>query len=157
MTMSRDSGPPVFFEDFTVGQKVTTQSRKLTEAEIIAFAKDFDPQPFHTDVDAAKQTVFGGLAASGWHTASVTMSLMVNSGLHIAGGMVGLGAEIAWPMATRPGDELKVEVEVLDVVPSQSKATTGLVTILSKTTNQNDETVQTLKACMIVPRRQTAT
>ena len=111
------------------------------------------PQRFHLDDAAAKDTLFGGLAASGWHTAAFTMRLIVGGGAPLAGGVIGSGGEIAWPRPTRPGDVLQVFSEVLEVTPSRSKPERGAVTLLSETRNQRGEVVQTLKSRLIVPRR----
>ena len=145
----------LYFEDFEVGRRFTTASHEIDEAQIVAFAQQFDPQPFHLDAEAAKQTFFGGLAASGWHTASITMRLLVTSGLPIAGGVIGAGGEITWPRPTRPGDVLTVESEVIEVTASRSKPERGIVTIRSDTRNQHDETVQIMIARLVVPRRET--
>jgi acyl dehydratase len=115
----------LYLDDLHVGRRFTSGTHALDEKQITAFAREFDPQPFHTDHDAAKATLFHGLAASGWHTAAITMRLQVNGGLPIAGGIVGLGGEVAWPTATRPGDVLHVESEVVEVVPSRSRPDRG--------------------------------
>ena len=125
----------------------------MDEAQIKAFAGQFDPQPFHLDDATAKDTLFAGLAASGWHTAAITMRLLVDGGAPIAGGVVGAGGEIAWPKPTRPGDILQVKSEILDVTPSRSRPDRGMVTIRSETFNQRGEIVQTLTAKLVVPRR----
>jgi acyl dehydratase len=125
----------------------------MDETEIIAFAKAFDPQPFHLDGKAAANSLFGGLAASGWHTAAVTMRLNVESGLPIAGGIIGAQVELKWPQPVRPGDVLHVENEILDVVPSKSRPERGAVTVRSNTVNQHGQTVQTFTAKLIVSRR----
>ena len=104
-----------------MGQKFTSGTYRMDEARIKSFAAEFDPQPFHLDDAAARHSVFRGLAASGWHTAAATMRLLVTSGLPFAGGLVGLGGEIAWARPTRPGDTLRVESEILEIVPSRSK------------------------------------
>ena len=96
-------------DDLHVGQRFTSASHTIDEAQIKAFASQFDPQPFHTDEEAAKGTFFKGLAASGWHTAAITMRLNVEGGLPLAGGIIGAGGEITWPAPTRPGDTLHVE------------------------------------------------
>src|SRR5260370_24969848 len=101
-------------DDLTVGQRFTSGTHLIDEDQIKAFAKQFDPQPFHLDGEAAKDTLFGGLVASGWHTAAISMRLFVESGLSIAGGLVGAGAEITWPNPTRPGDILHVESEIVE-------------------------------------------
>jgi acyl dehydratase len=117
------------------------------------FASHFDPQPFHLDAAAANDTIFGGLVASGWHTAAITMRLLVESGLPIAGGLVGAAAEIAWPNPTRPGAILRVESEVLELRPSRSRPDRGVATIKSETRNELDVPLQVLVAKLIVPRR----
>ena len=122
---------------------------------MIAFASQFDPQPFHLDDEAAKATLFGGLAASGWHTAAITMRLLVGGGMPIAGGVVGVGGEISWPKPTRPGDVLRVESEVIEIKPSRSRPDRGMVTVRSETRNQREDIVQILVAMLIVPRRPT--
>src|SRR6266850_7006504 len=104
-----------YFEDLAVGQKFASPTLPIDADAITAFAAEFDPQPFHLDDAAARHTMFAGLAASGWHTAAITMRLLVDGGAPIAGGVVGAGGEIAWPKPTRPGDILRVESEVLDV------------------------------------------
>ena len=136
-------GKALYLDDLTVGQKFTAGTYQMTEDRIKSFASEFDPQPFHLDDAAARQTVFRGLAASGWHTASATMRLMVEA-LHFAGGLVGLGGEISWARPTRPGDTLRVEVEVLAITPSRSKPNQGVVTARCTTFNQNGEQVQVL-------------
>src|SRR5438552_3859783 len=111
-----------------------------------AFARQFDPQPFHLDEDMAKRTFFGELVASGWHTAAITMRLLVESGLPLAGGIIGAGGEVDWPNPTRPGDSLRVESEVLDVRRSQSRPDRGVATVRSLTRNQRSDVVQRLTA-----------
>lgn len=147
------SSPSFAFEDIYVGQRFTSGTREVLQDEIIAFAKQFDPQPFHTDPEAAKETLFQGLVASGWHTAAMTMRLLIDSGLSIEGGMVGAGGELTWPRPTRPGDILQVETEVVELRPSRSRPDRGLATIRSETKNQRDEVVQILIAKLVVPRR----
>jgi acyl dehydratase len=147
---------PLYFEDFSVGQHFSSGSYVMTAESIRAFAAEFDPQPFHLDDEAARDSLFGGLAASGWHTAAVTMRLNVEGGLPLEGGIIGAGAEVAWPRPTRPGDRLRVESEVLEVIPSQSRPDRGRVIVMSRTFNQNDELVQTLKSRLVVFRRPAA-
>lgn len=144
---------PLYLEDLQVGQKYATASHALTKEEIKAFASQFDPQPFHLDEEAAKTSFFGELVASGWHTAGITMRLLVHSGLPIAGGSIGMGAELSWPRPTLPGSVLHVESEILELRPLRSRPDKGLVTIRSETKNQAGEVVQTLIARLIVPRR----
>jgi acyl dehydratase len=142
-----------FLDDFSVGQRFVTGEHLIDKAQIKAFASQFDPQPFHLDDDAARPTLFGGLAASGWHTAAITMRLLVDGGVPIEGGMIGAGGEISWPRPTRPGDVLHVESEVLAVTPSRSKPNQGMVTLRSETRNQRGDTVQVLTAKLLAPRR----
>ena len=147
---------PLHLEDFFVGQRFSSGSYVLTAECIRAFAAKFDPQPFHLDDEAARSSLFRGLAASGWHTAAVTMRLNVEGGLPLGGGIIGAGAEVAWPRPTRPGDTLRVESEVLEIIPSRSRADRGRVIVMSRTFNQNDEVVQTLKSQLVVFRRPAA-
>jgi acyl dehydratase len=143
-----------FLEDFAVGQIFRSERRiRISADQIKAFAAEFDPQPFHTDEKAAVGTFFRGLAASGWHTAALTMRLLVDSDLKIAGGLIGAGGELNWPRPTRPGDELRVECEVLEVRPSKSRPEQGLVRMRITTLNQNDEPVQIFAPSMVVLRR----
>ena len=147
--MSRDL---LFLDDLHVGQRFTTEAYALDEREIIEFAREYDPQPFHSDPEAARKSLFGGLVASGWHTAAITMRLQVKSGIPIAGGLVGLGVELTWPNPTRPGDVLHVESEIVSIAPSRSKPR-GVVTFHSETRNQRDEVVQSATVRLLVPRR----
>jgi acyl dehydratase len=147
----RTNGPALLhLEDLHVGQRFESAQHAIDETQIKAFAKTFDPQPFHLDNDAAKATLFGGLAASGWHTAAITMRLNVEGGLPFAGGLIGAGGEMNWPAPTRPGDVLHVESEIVDIVPSRSKPDRGIVTVVSRTLNQRGEVVQVLKAKLVV-------
>src|SRR5437016_2586048 len=118
-----------YLEDFEAGQRFGGAARVRIDAERIkTFAAEFDPQPFHLDEEAASKSLFGGLAASGWHTAAVTMRLLVESDLKPAGGVVGAGFdEFRWPRPVRAGDELHVESEILEVRPSKSRPAQGLV------------------------------
>jgi acyl dehydratase len=143
----------LYLEDFAVGQRFTSATHALDEAQIKAFARQFDPQPFHLDAEVAKTTFFGGLAASGWHTAAITMSLLVKSGMPIAGGLIGAGCELAWPRPTRPDDILQVESEVLAVAPSRSRPDRGMITLRSVTGNQHGETLQILTSKMLAWRK----
>ena len=140
-----------FLDDLHVGQRFTSGRRRIDEEQIKAFAAEFDPQPFHLDTEAAKDTLFGGLVASGWHTAAITMRLLVESGLPIAGGIVGASGEITWPNPTRPGDVLQVESEILELRPSRSHPDRGMATIRSETRNQRNEIVQVFLARLVVP------
>ena len=143
-----------YFEDFAVGQKFCSGSKRVDLAEITRFAAEYDPQPFHLDDGAAQRTVFGGLAASGWHTAAMTMRLIVDSEFRPAGGTLGFGGELTWLKPVRPGDELHVESEILELRPSRSHPDKGLVKVCVTTLNQHDETVQTFTPTLLVPRQQ---
>jgi acyl dehydratase len=143
----------LYLEDISAGMRFTAGPVTISEAEIIAFAKDFDPQPFHSDPEAAKNTIFKGLAASGWHTMALTMRMLVDGAAPLAGGIIGFGGEISWPKPTRPGDELSVESEVIDLTPSRSKPNQGVITLRSATKNQNGETVLILTSKNLVFRR----
>jgi len=142
-----------YLDDLTVGQRFVSPSHALDDGQIKAFAGQFDPQPFHLDDDAARGTLFGGLAASGWHTAAITMKLLVGGGAPIAGGIIGAGGEIKWPSPTRPDDVLHVESEVIEIVPSRSRPDRGMVTMRSRTMNQAGQVVQEFTAKLVVPRR----
>src|SRR5262245_30989309 len=151
------SAPRTFFlDDLSVGQRFSSGSHTIDAAQIKAFAAQFDPQPFHLDGDAAKATLFGGLAASGWHTAAITMKLLVESGLPLRGGIIGSGGEISWPKPTRPGDTLNVFSEVEEVNPPRSRSDRGMIRVRSETRNQHGEVVQILIAKLVVPRRTAA-
>lgn len=143
----------LFLDDFTVGQRFVSGEHLIDEAQIKAFASQFDPQPFHLDDDAAQSTLFRGLAASGWHTAAITMRLMVQGGMPVEGGLIGAGGDISWPKPTRPGDVLRVESEVVSITPSRSKPQQGMMTVRSETLNQHGDAVQVLVVKMVVPRR----
>src|SRR5947207_10995418 len=145
-----------FLEDPRVGQRFSSGSHTIDEARIKAFAAQFDPQPFHLDGEAAKATLFGGLVASGWHTAAITMKLLVESGLPLSGGIIGSGGEISWPKPTRPGDTLNVSSEIEEVAPSRSRPDRGMIRVRSETRNQDGEIVQLLVAKLVVPRRTAA-
>ena len=148
------SSARLYLDDLHVGQRFTSTTHKIDEAQIKAFAAQFDPQPFHTDEKAAEGTVFNGLAASGWHTAAITMRLLVTSGLNLAGGAIGVGAkELRWPNPVRPGDKLRLEVEIVEVRQSRSKPDRGTVRIRYATRNQKDEIVMTLTATALVPKK----
>lgn len=146
--------PAQYFEDLNIGQKFRSASLVIEGDAIREFAARFDPQPFHLDDDAARDTLFGGLAASGWHTASLTMRLLVDSDFKLAGGLVGAGIdELRWPRPTRPGDRLSAEIEVLEITPSRSKPDRGMVRVLITTSNQQGETVQTCIGRILAWRR----
>ena len=143
-----------YLEDFAAGQTFDTGRVRVDKEQIFAFAKQFDPQPYHLDEDAAKLSPFQGLAASGWHTAAMTMRLMVEGEFNPAGGILGVGFdELSWPRAVRPGDELHAKSEVLEVRPSKSKPDRGLIRVRTTTFNQNNEPVMVFTGNLLVPRR----
>lgn len=143
-----------YLEDLNVGDRFGSDIIEVTEENIIAFAREFDPQAFHLDKRAAEQSIFKGLSASGWHTAAMSMKLFVTGELKLAGGSVGLGVdELRWPQAVRPGDLLSLETEILDVRTSKSKPDRGIIRIQNVTTNQRGEVVQTFTAFVMVNRR----
>jgi acyl dehydratase len=143
-----------YLEDFAVGQRFSTGRHIVDDEQIKTFAAEFDPQPFHVDETAAARSIFRGLAASGWHTAAITMRLLVHSDLRPAGGIIGLGLEeMQWPRQVRPGDELHVETEILQVRPSASKPTQGLLKVRNTTFNQKGEAVLSQTVNLLVLRR----
>ena len=153
MESTADSRPVFYLDDLRVGQKFETGTYLMEGARIKAFAAEFDPQPFHLDEAAAKESVFGGLAASGWHTAAATMRMIVDGKFKLAGGSVGLGGEIVWPRPTRVGDTLRVHTEIVEIVPSRSKPNQGIVKIRNTTVNQHGEEVQVFIAKLMVFKR----
>jgi acyl dehydratase len=143
-----------YLEDFAVGQIFGSRRLRIDVERIKSFAAEFDPQPFHLDERAAQDTIFRGLAASGWHTAAATMQLLVESDLKPAGGIVGAGFdEFRWPRPVRPGDELRLESEVLDVRRSKSRPEQGWIKVRTTTLNQTGEPVQILISNLVVSRR----
>jgi acyl dehydratase len=147
----------MYLEDLDVGMRFATATLTVSELEIIAFSQQFDPQPFHTDPVAATASVFGQLVASGWHTAALTMRLIVTSGMKMTGGNVGLGVEqIQWPRPVLPGDTLQAVSEILALRPSQSRTDRGTAQVRTTTTNQHGEVVLTMVSTMLVPRRPAA-
>jgi acyl dehydratase len=143
-----------YLEDFGAGQKFGSGRLRIEGERIKSFAGEFDPQPFHLDEERARSTIFRGLAASGWHTAGVTMRLLVEGELKPAGGIIGLGFdELRWPKPVRPGDELHVESEVLEVRPSKSRPDQGLIKVRTTTLNQKGEPVQISVVNLLVPSR----
>jgi acyl dehydratase len=143
-----------FLEDFAVGQVFATGKLQVDTDQIKSFAKQFDPQPYHLDEEAAQKSPFRGLAASGWHTAALTMRLMVDGDFKPAGGILGVGFDaLSWPKPVRPGDELHAKSEILEVRPSKSKPDRGTIRVRTTTYNQNDEAVQEFTGNLLVPRR----
>jgi acyl dehydratase len=143
-----------YLEDFAPGQVFNTGKHRVDKEELFAFARRFDPQPFHVDEEAARQSPFQGLAASGWHTAAMTMRLMVDGEFKPAGGILGVGFDdLSWPRPVRPGDELHARSEILEVRPSKSKPDRGTIRVRTTTFNQNEEPVMVFTGNLLVPRR----
>jgi acyl dehydratase len=142
-----------YFEDLQVGQRFASEPRIVDAAAIKSFAAEFDPQPFHLDEDQARHSVFAGLAASGWHTAALSMQLCLASDFRPAGGILGTGGELIWSKPVRPGDALRVEIEVIETRPSRSRREQGVVKVQITTLNQHGETVQTFSPTLLVDRR----
>lgn len=146
-----------FLEDMSVGQRFGSGTVLVSAEEIIRFAQEFDPQPFHLDPAAGAETLFGGLAASGWHTAALTMRLLVEGEFLPAGGLIGAGFdELAWPVPVRGGDTLHVISEILAVRRSQSRPMQGVIKVRNLTINQKGETVQRAVGNLIVKARSAA-
>ncbi|MCO6410754.1 MULTISPECIES: MaoC family dehydratase [Hoeflea] len=145
----------LYLEDFAAGQTFGSGSLMVSDREIMRFGAEFDPQPFHLDPEAARDTFFGGLAASGWHTAALTMRLLVDGEMTPANGIVGAGFEsLNWPRPVRPGDTLRVVSEILEVRPSRSRPTQGMIKVRSRTFNQDGEVVQESVGNLVVMARQ---
>lgn len=143
-----------YLEDYAVAQTFGSGRLRVDKERIKTFAAEFDPQPFHLDEEAARETIFRGLAASGWHTAALTMRLLVKSEFKPAGGIIGTGFdELRWPLPVRPGDELRTESEILEVRPSKSRTDRGLIKVRTTTLNQNGEIVQVSIGNLLVPLR----
>jgi len=143
-----------YLEDFAVGQTYGSGRLTVDEGRIKSFAAEFDPQPYHLDDQLARRSIFGKLVASGWHTAAITMRLLVDGELKPAGGIVGVGFDqLSWPHPVYPGDELHLESEILEVRPSKSRPNQGFVKVKTTTINQDGEAVQVSVGSLIVPRR----
>lgn len=142
-----------YFEDYAVGQRFRSPVLRVDAEAIKRFAAEFDPQPFHLDEAAADRSLFRGLAASGWHTAALTMRLCVTSDFRPAGGILGIGGELTWLKPVRPGDELRVEAEIVETRESRSRPQHGIVKVRIATVNQHGETVQTFTPTLFVDRR----
>lgn len=150
-----DSSPVHFLDDLVPGMRFRSTTRICIEHDrLSSFAAEFDPQPFHLDESSARSSIFGGIAASGWHTAAVTMRLLVDSEFKPAGGVIGAGFdELRWPRPVRAGDELHLETEVLEVHPSKTRPERGMVKLRTTTFNQHDEAVQISVGSIVVQRR----
>lgn len=142
----------LYLDDLQVGQEFLSAEHPLDAEQIIGYAQQFDPQPFHLDEEAARDSFFQGLAASGWHTMSITMKLLVQS-LPFAKGVIGAGGDIAWPRPTRPGDILRVKSTIREIRLSRSRPVRGMVQVSSLTLNQRDEVLQELTANLLAFRK----
>ena len=143
-----------YFEDLKVGDKFNTAEHEMTEEEVVAFGRKFDPQPFHIDPVAAGGTFFGRLVASGWHTAAVSMRLMVQGEMALDGGVIGQGMEsLRWPRPVLPGDRLRVETEIEELRPVPARPERGLIRLRCRTYNQHGKIVQDMTATLLVARR----
>lgn len=142
-----------YFEDFPKGARLHSETIEVTQESIVQFAKQFDPQPFHLDAAAAKQTLFRGLAASGWHTAAISMRLFIDT-MNVPGGIIGMGVDdLRWPTAVRPGDQLQVQIDIAEARLSKSRPGFGIIRIHNVTTNQRGEIVQDFSANAMLPAR----
>ncbi|WP_353476472.1 MaoC family dehydratase (plasmid) [Salipiger sp. H15] len=148
-TSTRPAARDLYLEDIAVGDRFVSGEHALDAAQIKAFAGDFDPQPFHLDEEAAKDSLFGGLAASGWHTAALTMKLFVSS-VPLAKGMIGAGVEVTWPQPTRADDILHVESTITGIKPSRSRPGRAMVTVETLTLNQRGEPRQKLVSRIVM-------
>ncbi len=144
---------PVFLEDLAVGQTFSNGPVELTAEDIKAFAAQFDPQPFHLDEEAARASLFGALAASGWHTAALTMRLLVTGGPRFGWGFIGAGGEVSWPRPAYAGDSLTLHAEIIEITPSRSKPDRGIARVRLVMKNQRGDVVQDMVARVLVPRR----
>jgi acyl dehydratase len=153
MTPNIEPVPRLYLDDLRVGQRFASGEYRIDADAIKAFAAEFDPQAFHLEESAGQASIFRGLVASGWHTAAVTMRLLVTGALPFATGLIGLEAEIHWPRPTRAGDTLRVESEILEILPSRSKPNQGIVRVQATTFNQSAEPVQVLTAKILAFKR----
>ena len=150
--MSDPQSDRLYLEDLHVGQRFESAPHPVDAEQIKKFAAEFDPQPFHLDEEAAKDSLFGSLAASGWHTAALTMRMLVEC-VPLAGGLVGAELQLAWPKPTRPGMVLQVHSEIVDIKPSRSKPDMAIVTMRNETRDQDGEALQVFTVKMPVFKR----
>ena len=145
----------LYLEDLHVGQRFASRPHRLDADQIKAFAAQFDPQPFHLSEEGAAGTLFGSLAASGWHTAALTMRMLVDT-IPLADGLVGVELQLSWPKPTRPEMELSVSSEIVDIVPSRSKPNMAIVTMRNETRDQDGDLLQLFTVKMPVFKRPAA-
>lgn len=142
------------YDELSVGQRFASATGiTMDRGRMIEFAQEFDPQPYHLSDEGASGSLFGSLSASGWHTAAVTMRLLTEGGLPIAGGIIASSIQLSWPKPARPGDTLHVESEVLEILPSKSRPGRATVTTRSDTINQDGDVVQSTTAKLVVGKR----
>ncbi len=146
---------PLYLDDLHIGDRFSSATYTLEKDKLFEFASEYDPQPFHLDDDFAKDTLFNGLAASGWQTASITMKLWTQT-LNVANGLIGIDCHLKWPTPTRAGDTLRVEAEIIDIQHSKSKPNMGIVTYHSLTKNQHDQVVQDTTTKIVVFKRKSS-
>lgn len=152
--MLKEFGEEQYFEDFAVGDEFRAGPVPFDEAAIIAFAREFDPQPFHVDAEAAARTVYRGIIASGWHVLTATFRALIDAGFMRGGGMGSPGLdEVRWIKPVRPGDALEVRLQVTDTRPSRSRADRGYVDLVLSAVNQGGETVMSYRVREILKRR----
>ncbi|MCG5501373.1 MaoC family dehydratase [Ectothiorhodospira lacustris] len=145
---------PYYLEDLSPGMCFETEATTMTEADIIRFGREFDPQPHHVDPEAARHTLFGGLVASGWHTIGVMTALAVRSGMPLAEGQIGVGVEgIRFAKPVRPGDRIRLHLEILEARPRESRPGWGVVRVQWTGINQHDEVVVELQPSVLVRAR----
>ncbi len=142
----------LYLDDLYVGQRFISRVHELDAEQIAKFASEFDPQPFHLSEEGAARSIFGSLAASGWHTAALTMRLLVES-VPLADGLIGAELELAWPKPTRPGMKLQVHSQIVEIVPSRSKPQMAIVTMRNETRDQRGESLQVFTVKMPVFKR----
>ncbi|BAN48036.1 MaoC family dehydratase [Metapseudomonas resinovorans] len=153
MMEAASGAKPLYLDDLAVGDVFISDTHPLDAQQIVQFASQFDPQPFHLDADAAQDTFFQGLAASGWHTTAITMRLIVQS-LPLARGVIGAGAEVSWPQPTRPGDVLQVTSRIIEIIPSRSKPDRGLIVVECITSNQAGQVLQRMVTKVLCFRKE---
>lgn len=152
MSMLKTPNERLYLEDLQVGQRFSSAPHRIDAEQIKRFAAEFDPQHFHLDEEAAKGSLFGGLAASGWHTAALTMRMLVES-MPLADGLVGAELQLAWPKPTRPGMTLQVFSEIVEITPSRTKPDMAIVTARNETRDQDGEVLQVFSVKMPVFKR----
>ena len=150
--MTKNEGERLYLDDLHVGQRWVSRTHLIDAEQIKAFAAEFDPQHFHLSEEGAEGTLFGSLAASGWHTAALTMRLLVES-VPLADGLVGAERQLAWPKPTRPGMELRVFSEITEITPSRSKPNMAIVTMRNETRDQDGNVLQVFTVKMPVFKR----